>query len=72
LILERIVAFNEESISSTGDAWLEHIMPQKPKGNCLKLKESDTELYELSLNRRGNLTLFQNNLNRVHQIKILT
>ncbi|WP_462250845.1 DUF262 domain-containing protein [Ferruginibacter sp.] len=65
LILERIVASKQESVSATGDAWLEHIMPQKPKGNWLKLKESDPELYTFSLNRLGNLTLLKNKLNIV-------
>jgi len=62
-ILERIVNFHQESVSAKGEVWLEHIMPQKPKGIWLALKETDTELYEFSLNRLGNLTLLQNRLN---------
>lgn len=61
LILERIIGVSQESVGK--DAWLEHIMPQKPKGKWLKLKESDGELYDFSLNRLGNLTLLQNKLN---------
>lgn len=64
MILERIVASHQESVDSKkGDSWLEHIMPQKPKGEWLKIKEVDSELYEFSLNRLGNLTLLQNKLN---------
>ena len=63
LILERIVARHQESISGTGDVWVEHIMPKSAKGKWLKLKNTDPELYQFSLNRLGNLTLLQNRLN---------
>lgn len=64
MILSRIVAHQQESIDTNkGDAWLEHIMPQKPKGEWSKLKENDAELYDFSINRLGNLTLLKNKLN---------
>ena len=65
MILARIVASQQESIDlNQGDIWLEHIMPQKPKGSWLVLKEADSELYEFSVDRLGNLTLLQNKLNQ--------
>lgn len=64
MILTRIVAKQQESIDfNKGDIWLEHIMPQKPKGEWLKLKESDNELYQFSVDRIGNLTFIQDKKN---------
>ena len=66
MILTRIVQNSHESIDTKkGDAWLEHIMPQKAtKGEWIILKQSDEELYNFSINRIGNLTLLLNKLNQ--------
>lgn len=65
MILDRIVRAKAESINwKSKDVHLEHIMPQRPKGSWLQLKEDDAELYEFSLERLGNLTLLQDKLNQ--------
>jgi len=64
MILGRIVDYQTESIDlDNKDVWVEHIMPKTAKGEWLKLQKKDPELYKLSLDRLGNLTLFQNKKN---------
>jgi len=66
MILERIVNSSAEAINKDAkDIHLEHIMPQKPKDSWMLLKNSDSELYELSVARLGNLTLLKNKLNQI-------
>lgn len=66
MILARIVMVDSENINvnwQSKDVHLEHIMPQTPKNEWLKLRDKDAELYELSLNRLGNLTLLKGKIN---------
>lgn len=70
MILDRIVRTQSESVNwASKDIHLEHIMPQKPKGIWLSLKEPEPDLYEFNLYRLGNLTLLQNKLNQSAQNK---
>lgn len=64
MILARICAYHHESVNlDSKDVWMEHIMPKTPKGEWLKLHKKDPELYKLSTERLGNLTLFQDKKN---------
>ncbi len=65
MILDRLIRQAGESINwKSKDIHLEHIMPQRPKDSWLELKNKDAELYELSLNRIGNLTLIKDKINQ--------
>jgi uncharacterized protein with ParB-like and HNH nuclease domain len=64
MILGRIAAYHQESIDlESKDVWLEHIMPRTAKGEWKKLEKKDAELYKISVDRLGNLTLFQDKKN---------
>ena len=64
LILDRICRKLSESIDwSNKDTHVEHIMPQKPKGEWLTLFDEDSDLYKDYLNRLGNLTILQDKKN---------
>lgn len=64
LILDRICRNMSESIDwSDKDTHIEHIMPQKPKGEWLALFNEDSDLYKDYLNRIGNLTILQDKNN---------
>ncbi len=64
MILDRIVRNLSESIDwSNKDTHIEHIMPQKPKGEWLVMYENDKEQYKDNLNRLGNLTILQDKKN---------
>lgn len=65
MILDRIVRTSEHETLNwlSKDIQLEHIMPQRPKDKWLELKNSDSDLYEMSVNRLGNLTLIKGKLN---------
>lgn len=65
MILGRIInSSNTESINwIKKDVQLEHIMPQRPKGNWLIIKNIDADLYDMSVNRLGNLTLIKGAIN---------
>jgi len=66
MILSRISRHLHEGFDfETGDIWLEHIMPQTVKAGSSweELKELDTELYDFTVDRIGNLTLLQKKLN---------
>lgn len=64
MILDRIVRKLSESVDwSNKDTHIEHIMPQKPKGEWLVLYNYDKEQYKDNLNRLGNLTILQDKKN---------
>jgi hypothetical protein len=64
MILDRIVRHLSESVDwSNKDTHIEHIMPQKPKGEWLVIYENDKEQYKDNLNRLGNLTILQDKKN---------
>jgi len=64
MILSRIVREHSESIDWTNkDTHIEHIMPQKPKGEWLLLSDKDKDEYKDFLNRLGNLTILQDKNN---------
>lgn len=64
-ILFRITRYQQEAIEwGSKDIHLEHVMPQKPSGKWLKIKNEDSDKYEDHLNRIGNLTLLQDKLNQ--------
>lgn len=63
-ILYRITRHHQEAIEwGAKDIHLEHVMPQKPSGQWLKLKNLNEDQYEEYLNRIGNLTLLNDKLN---------
>ena len=65
MILDRIVRHQSESVNwKSKDVHLEHIMPQRPKGKWLELKNYDSELYGWCLPMLGNLTLLKDKLNQ--------
>jgi len=64
MILSRIVREHSESIDWTNkDTHIEHIMPQKPKGEWLELFKKDGDEYKDFLDRLGNLTILQDKNN---------
>jgi hypothetical protein len=64
MILGRIVSKHQENIDlDSPDVWVEHIMPKTPKGEWLKLYNAEPELYKMSLETLGNLTLMQDKKN---------
>lgn len=64
MILDRITRKMAESVDwSNKDTHIEHIMPQKPKGEWLDLFEDDSDQYKDYLNRIGNLTILQDKKN---------
>lgn len=64
LILDRICRKLSESIDwSNKDTHIEHIMPQKPKGEWQLMYNDDADLYKDYLNRLGNLTILQDKKN---------
>ena len=64
MILDRIVRKNSESVDwSNKDTHIEHIMPQKAKGEWLTLFDADGDEYKDYLNRLGNLTILQDKKN---------
>jgi uncharacterized protein with ParB-like and HNH nuclease domain len=64
MILSRIIQLDSEAINwQSKDIHLEHIMPQTVKGEWISLKESSEELYDMSVNRLGNLTLLKGKIN---------
>lgn len=64
MILGRIESTKSESINwQSKDVHLEHIMPQTVKGEWIKLRDSSDELYDMSVNRLGNLTLIKGAIN---------
>lgn len=64
MILSRIVQLDSEAINwQSKDIHLEHIMPQTVKGEWAILKDSSEELYDMSVNRLGNLTLIKGKIN---------
>jgi len=63
-ILFRLASkFKEGLMWNSKEIHLEHIMPQKPKGEWNKIKKNDPELYSDYLDRIGNLTLLRDKLN---------
>ena len=64
MILDRIIRKHSESVNwANKDTHIEHIMPQKPAGEWLKLSDADFEEYKDYLNRLGNLTVLQDKKN---------
>lgn len=64
MILDRITRKQSESVDwSNKDTHIEHIMPQKPKGEWLVMYNEDEEQYKDFLNRIGNLTILQDKKN---------
>lgn len=64
MILDRITRKLSESVDwSNKDTHIEHIMPQKPKGEWLVMFEDDKDQYKDNLNRIGNLTILQDKKN---------
>ena len=64
MILDRICRDMSESIDwSNKDTHIEHIMPQKAKGEWQILYNEDSDLYKDYLNRIGNLTILQDKKN---------
>jgi len=64
-ILFRITRYHQEAIEwGSKEIHLEHVMPQNPTGQWLKIKNNDIDKYEDNLNRLGNLTLLQDKLNK--------
>jgi len=64
MILDRITRKLSESVDwSNKDTHIEHIMPQKPKGEWLEMYNNDDEQYKDYLNRIGNLTILQDKKN---------
>lgn len=64
-ILFRLASKLQEGLSwGSKEVHLEHIMPQRPKNNWLKLKNKDAEVYNDYISRIGNHTLLRDKLNQ--------